>query len=356
MKNPFKFGTIVEKEFFTDRQNELQYICRIMDSENHLALISPRRFGKSSLVLKAVKQTERPYIMINMQSVTSVKDLSNRLLEALLKLYPLKRIKVLMSGFRIVPTISTNPLTDGVEVSFEPSATNTDMILEDVIGLIGKVSTEKKRLILVFDEFQEIKDIEKGLDKKLRAVLQLQGNLNIIFLGSQESMMEEIFDDKKSPFYHFGLIMQLKRIPEAEFLDFLNERFMKITDLSTEISSEILKVTNCHPYYTQQLAFQVWNAVNYRQFESDFVEKSIDQLIEMHDLDFERFWLSLNKTDRGTLIILSKNKNPLTQREQPTSTMFSSLKRLMKNGYIIKTDTYEIEDPFFRRWIVKTTA
>ena len=87
MKNPFKFGTVVEEEFFTDRQEELQYICRVMDSENHLALISPRRFGKSSLVLKAVKQLKRPYIMLNMQSITSTKDLSNRILESVLKLY-----------------------------------------------------------------------------------------------------------------------------------------------------------------------------------------------------------------------------------------------------------------------------
>lgn len=356
MKNPFKFGTIVEKEYFTDRQNELQYICRILDSENHLALISPRRFGKSSLVLKAVKQTERPYIMLNMQSITSVKELGNKILESLLKLYPMKKIKLFMRNFRIIPTFSTNPLTNGVEVSFEPSATNTDMILEDVMDLVGKVSTEKKRIILIFDEFQEIKDIEQGLDKKLRSILQLQTNVNFIFLGSQESMMEEIFNDKKSPFYHFGLIMQLKRISEAEFTDFLNERFSKITDDYEKISSEILQVTRCHPYYTQQLAFQTWDAINYKLFGSNFVDNAIGQLVEMHDLDFERFWLNLNKTDRNTLILISKNRNPLTQRDLPTSTTFSSLKRLVKNGYLIKTDTYEIEDPFFLRWINKTTA
>ena len=305
MKNPFKFGTIVEKEYFTDRQNELQYICRILDSENHLALISPRRFGKSSLVLKAVKQAERPYIMLNMQSITSVKELGNKILESLLKLYPMKKIKLFMRNFRIIPTFSTNPLTNGIEVSFEPSATNTDMILEDVMDLVGKVSTEKKRIILIFDEFQEIKDIEQGLDKKLRSILQLQTNVNFIFLGSQESMMEEIFNDKKSPFYHFGLIMQLKRIPEAEFTDFLNERFSKITDDYEKISSEILQVTRCHPYYTQQLAFQTWDAINYKLFGSNFVDNAIGQLVEMHDLDFERFWLNLNKTDRNTLILYS---------------------------------------------------
>ena len=69
MKNPFKFGTIVEDDFFTDRINELKYIKQKLDSENHLIMISPRRFGKSSLVLKAVKSVNRPYIMLNLQKV-----------------------------------------------------------------------------------------------------------------------------------------------------------------------------------------------------------------------------------------------------------------------------------------------
>ena len=352
MKNPFKFGTVVEEEYFTDRQEELQYICRVMDSENHLALISPRRFGKSSLVLKAAKQLKRPFIMLNIQSITSTKELSNRILESVLKLYPMKNLKVLLRNFRIVPTISTNPMSDSIEVSFNPfSKENNDMILEDVLQLVNEVSTEKKRVVLIFDEFQEIKEIEKGLDKKLRSILQLQNNVNCIFLGSQESMMEEIFNDKKSPFYHFGLIMQLKRIPEDEFFKFLDERFNKITSQSESISHEILQVTHCHPYYTQQLAFQVWDAIQYQKIGNDVVSQAIGQLVQMHDLDFERFWVNFSITDRNTLMQLAQNKNPLTQRELPTSTSFSSLKRLTKNGYVIKTNTYEIEDPFFQRWM-----
>ena len=352
MKNPFKFGTIVEDEFFTDRKEDLQYICRVMDSENHLALISPRRFGKSSLVLKAAKQLKRPFIMLNMQGITSTKDLSNKMLEAILKLYPMKNIKVLLRNFRIIPTISTNPMNDSFEVSFNPSAGNTDMMLEDVVKLANDVSTEKRKVIVIFDEFQEIKEIEKGLDKKLRSILQLQNKVNFIFLGSQESMMDEIFNKKKSPFYHFGLLMQLKRIPENEFFKFLKERFNNITPESEQISHEILKVTHCHPYYTQQLAFQVWDIIQYQKTKGNVVEHAIEQLVQMHDLDFERFWINFKKTDRNILMLLAKGTNPLTQREWPTSTSFSSLKRLTKNGYVIKTDAYEIEDPFFQRWII----
>ena len=60
MENPFKFGVLVDNEFFTDRTNELKQVLMSLNSQNHLILISPRRFGKSSLVAKAVKESGRP--------------------------------------------------------------------------------------------------------------------------------------------------------------------------------------------------------------------------------------------------------------------------------------------------------
>ena len=80
MENPFKFGTIVEEEFFTDRVQEVEYISHFIDSANHLILISPRRFGKSSVVRKAVKQTKRPSISINLHEVVSVSDFAAKVL------------------------------------------------------------------------------------------------------------------------------------------------------------------------------------------------------------------------------------------------------------------------------------
>ena len=76
MENPFKFGTIVEAEYFTDRVKEVAYISQFVKSANHLILISPRRFGKSSVVAKAVNQSGRKSMTVNLQQATSVADLS----------------------------------------------------------------------------------------------------------------------------------------------------------------------------------------------------------------------------------------------------------------------------------------
>lgn len=356
MKNPFKYGTLVDNEFFTDRINELRDIQRMLDSENHLVLISPRRFGKSSLVAKAVKISGRPSVSVNMQNMLSVEDLASKILRELFHLYPMERIKHLMSHFRIIPTVSSNPVTNSIDVSFQP-VVNSFVLLEDAMALLEKVSTESKKLIVVFDEFQEIMGIHKGLDKQLRSIMQEQQHLNYILLGSQESMMTEIFERKKSPFYHFGRLMHLNKIPYDDFRVYVTERLPlkdKDADKYKGIVDGILSYTSLHPYYTQQLGAQVWEMMTYDNIVDDVVDKAIDSIIGSHDLDYERLWLSLNRTDRLIMRSLSEGKNPLKNRQIAASTSFSAIKRLMRAGYVIRLSDYEIEDPFFKTWIAKS--
>lgn len=353
MKNPFKFGTIVEDEFFTDRTNELQYIRRVMDSENHLVLISPRRFGKSSLVVKVAKQMDRPYLFLNLQKVISTQDLAAKLLKEVFKLYTWEKVKHLMSHFHFVPTISANPITNGIDVSFQPTS-DSNVLLEDAMALIEKVSTPERRLMVILDEFQEIMQIAKGLDKQLRAIMQMQKGLNYILLGSQESMMTEIFERKKSPFYHFGTLMHLNKIPYQDFFDYLDERLSPVLpNESKAVSNEILALTNCHPYYTQQLASQVWELACYEQIEEDVVNEAVKRITDNHDLDFERLWVKFNRMDKQMMQTLCQGNNPLQNRQLATSTAYSAIKRLMKMGYIIRNEKYEVEDPFFKRWIIE---
>lgn len=351
--NPFKFGVLVDDVFFTDRVNELKEVQMSLNSANHLILISPRRFGKSSLVAKAVKESGRPCISLNMQNLLSVEDFASKLLRELFRLYPMERIKHLMTHFRIIPTVSTNPLTNSVDVSFQP-VTNSFVLLEDAMALMEKCSTEERKLIVVFDEFQEILNIRKGLDKQLRSIMQEQQHLNYILLGSQESMMTEIFERKKSPFYHFGKLMHLDKIPYENFKEYIAERLpLKERDKLDGIVEEILTFTHLHPYYTQQLSAQVWEMMTYENLVDGVVGEAVSKIVRTHDLDFERLWLNFNRTDRSIMLKLSEGSNPMKNRQMASSTSFSAIKRLMKVGYVIRLNEYEIEDPFFREWIIK---
>lgn len=345
--NPFKFGTIVEGDFFTDRVMETALLKQKLDSENHIVLISPRRFGKSSLVQRVLSQIDRPQVRLDLQYVLSVDDFAAQLLKALFKLYPLEKLRHALSHFRVAPILSTNTVTGAMEVSFQPTA-NTGVLLEDAMALIDKVTSAERRLIVVFDEFQEIVKIKKGFDRQLRSLMQQQRNLNYILLGSQESMMEAIFEKKASPFYHFGQLIRLQKIPYDDFISYITTR---LPGNARNVAEEILQFTSCHPYYTQQLSSQVWEMMSYQNITDGVVQQAIAALIAMHDLDYERMWQNLNRTDRYTIRQLVEHKQPLQNRRQASSTSYSSLMRLVKSGLLVKTTQYELEDPFFYRWI-----
>ena len=352
MENPFKFGTIVEAEYFTDRKEEVAYIKEFMQSANHLVLISPRRFGKSSLVAKAVKESRRKHITVNLQQATSVSDLSAKLLKEFFKVHPLERVRHLITHFRVIPTVSTNPVTGTMDVSFQPVADET-VLVEDVLTLIEKAHSEKNRLIVVFDEFQEIRDIAPKFDRQLRSIMQQQKHINYILLGSQESMMADIFENKKSPFYHFGELMRLGKLPREDFHRYLSERLAPVFGEGHEgIADRILDYTGCHPYYSQQLAANVWQVRALQPQTEDAVAAAVGHIVLSHGLDYERLWMNFNRTNRWILQRLVSGK-PLQSGEYRTSTVYSALKRLQKDGYVIYSNRYEMEDPFFREWILQ---
>ena len=352
MENPFKFGTIVEGDFFTDRVKEVAYIRQFVESPNHLVLISPRRFGKSSVVAKALKESSREHILLNLQNVTSVVDFAEKLLREYFRLHPFERLKHLITHFRIIPIVSTNPLSGEMSVSFQPSGDGTVM-LEDVLTLLENAHAKKKRLIVVLDEFQEIRDISAQLERQLRSIMQAQKNINYILLGSQEGMMADIFENKKSPFYHFGELMRLGKLPRQEFHEYLAERLETVfKGKSDKIADSILDYTGCHPYYSQQLAANAWQVGVLQPENEDAVQSAIDNIVRTHDLDYERLWMTFNRTNRWIMQQLAKGASFQTG-ERRTSTVYSALKKLQKEGYVIYSDYYELEDPFFRQWIMR---
>ena len=229
------------------------------------------------------------------------------------------------------------------------------MLLEDVMELIEKVHSEDDRIIVVFDEFQEILELDSHLDKKLRAIMQTQHHINYILLGSQESMMTDIFERKKSPFYHFGQLMRLGKLPREDFYQYLTDRLEScFAEKSSTLANKILDYTNCHPYYTQQLASNVWQIGILQPEKSDVIISAISQIVTTHGLDYERLWMNFNRTNKWILQRLAFDGH-LQTGEHRTSTIYSALKRLQKEGYVIYSDHYELEDPFFKEWIIKSS-
>ena len=357
--NPFKFGSVVDDPYFTNRVKELQEVKRLLQSQNHLILISPRRYGKTSLLLKAVHALDRPYVFLDIQLVTGVSDFASQLLKRIYRIYPFEHLKQLIKHFSILPALNVNPLTNEVDISFQP-VEKANPLLTDIFNLLENLGKKGKRPIVILDEFQDIFKLAPDLDKQLRAVIQHHNHVNYAFLGSMESMMRDIFEKKKSSFYHFGQLMILDKIPYEDFYNYLMKGFDKKCPQKETLCNKILAFTKQHPYYTQQLAYTLWEDCKNDMHADRLFKLTIEKLIKMHDVDYERLWQTFNQTDKKLMILLStvQNVNILSEKIMrkhnlpAASTMYSSIKRLIKQGYIVKTNAkYELDDPFFTEWI-----
>ncbi|HOS71392.1 MAG TPA: ATP-binding protein [Bacteroidales bacterium] len=358
-ENPFKFGTVVDGIYFTDREEEVSQISSYLKSENHLIIISPRRFGKTSLIRKILSASGRRFIYLDMQLVLTEEDFAAQLLKRIYRIFPVQKLKNYIKSFRIIPTVIMNPVTGDVEISFSPGSRDLTP-LEDVLNLVEKLGKPDDKIIVVLDEFQDVFRINTGLVRMLRSVIQVHKNINYVFMGSSESMIREIFEKKDSPFYRFGILYPLGKIPETKFRLFLEYNFQGIADDPATVSGEILKITGAHPYYTQQLAFMVWELMNRKGLEQGMLaDSAADEIVRSHDNDFELLWNTLNRTDMMVLAGMAESDvSPLSDefRKQfgtgAASTVYSTLQRLVKKGMVIRDDTgYFIDDPFFRRWI-----
>lgn len=349
-ENPFKLSTTVDGSFCCDRVEELPKVRQMISGHNHLVLISPRRYGKMNLVRKAILQTGRPAVFVNVQMAMSSCSLAELLLESFFTIHPWEGFKDAILSFRAKPTMTLTPETNRLEFSFD-APTMGKAALEDALNLLNNKSDPANRLIVVLNEFQEITRLEPGIDKLLRGIMQRHTNVNYVFLGSEESMMTSIFEDIKSPFFHFGALMHLGRISYDDFLEFLQKRLEKIRGKRAfEDAREILELTKCHPFYTQQLAAVFWDLCVRTNKQPD-VQMAADEILANLSTGYFALWSRLNRTNRKILEVLARGVKLQDIRTFPTSTVYSAAARLKKEGMLVRDKEYELEDPFFALWI-----
>ena len=166
-ENPFKFGTVVDGYYFTNREDELVKISSFIKGENHLILISPRRFGKTSLIRKVINESGRRYVYLDMQLVISAEDFASQLLKRIYSIFPMQKLKGYIKSFRLIPAVVINPITGEAEIYFKPGSKNLAP-LEDVLNMVEKLGADGKKIVVVLDEFQDIFRIHTGLDRLLR--------------------------------------------------------------------------------------------------------------------------------------------------------------------------------------------
>ena len=234
MKNPFLFGPLVSGESFYDRAEIERELLRAVGNGTNVLLYGPRRYGKSSLVARAVEKLRaegHPCVYFDMMKVDSMEQFLQAYASAALSLQDratrsLGTLARFFRGIRPKFTVGENG-RPAVELDFSsPPTTST---LEDVLALPESLHRGGKNVVVVFDEFQEIERLSSVLpaERVFRSVIQRQMHVNYVYLGSRTHLIRRMFTDAAKPFYQSALVLRMDKPPRDESVAFLRERFRR---------------------------------------------------------------------------------------------------------------------------------
>ena len=226
-ENPFVFGEIIDEPNFVDRTAELNQLVRDLADGQKVFLLSPRRFGKSSLVALALLKLKKRHIhtvSLTVSSYASYAQFLEKFAEKVLRAAgPWERVKdwVTRFGRNVKPDINYNMTTGEISLSLgKGSGFDPAPIAPEIFALPGELTKNAGfRMAICLDEFQQISEFNSGsVENAIRNQVQKQREVGYVFAGSQPSLMKEMLSAKR-PFHKAGPQMFLDKIPAWDWKD-----------------------------------------------------------------------------------------------------------------------------------------
>lgn len=366
---PFVFGVAASGDNFTDRESETVRLLTNFRSGVNTVLISPRRWGKTSLVRKVCRlaQTdELKIVYLDIFSCRSDADFYDVFASAVLKQTSTKveewmeNIRQFLS--RISPKISlgADPAAD-FSLSLELTPKRED--IDEILQLPEKIAEKKGcRIVVCIDEFQQIGEFKdsKTFQKRLRSVWQLQKHVSYCLFGSKKHLMNELFERKSLPFYKFGDTVYLQKIATADWVGYIRSRFEATgKSIPAELAEEICRMVDNHSSYVQQLAWLVWTRTG-KEATRQELEAAFQDIIDQNTPLFEKQTESLTSFQMNFLraIIDGVHSEFTTQEvmrkyQLGSSANVSIIKRALIKKELIEIDKRKavIPDPIMKVWL-----
>lgn len=366
---PFVFGVPTSGDNFTDRAKETERLVQNFRYGVNTVLISPRRWGKTSLVQKAcsIAQSDKLKIVyLDIFSCRSERDFYDAFASAVLKQTSskieewLENAKQLLSRISPRVTIGADPMTD-FSISLETTPKNND--IDEILQLPEKIALKKGcNIVVCIDEFQQISEFEdsKTFQKRLRTVWQLQKSVSYCLFGSKKHLMNELFEKKSLPFYKFGDAIYLNKIGTEDWIEYIYERFESTNKhISRELAERICNMVDNHSSYVQQLAWLVWVHTDITATEQA-LETAFQDIIDQNTTLFEKQTESLTSYQMSYLRAILDGvhhsfttKEVLQKYQLGSSANVSVIKSSLLKKELIETDNGKviIPDPIMKVWL-----
>ena len=370
MEIPFTYGKIVSDNDFTDRVEETQKLVSCFLSQTNTVIISPRRWGKSSLVNRAIRTVSESndsvlFVRINAFKCESPQDFyalfAKRVIEDISSSADMliNNAKEFLS--RLLPKISITDPANQYSLSFGVDF-KTNPIDEDILDLPQQIALRrKKKVVVCIDEFQQIGEFAdtKQFQKTVRSHWQEQADVAYILYGSKKHMMLNIFGEYGSPFYKFGDLMFLPKISKENWVAYIKDRFTETKkSISDDAAGHLADLVENHSYYVQQLAQYAWLRTD-KVCSEEIVDAAFQGMLDSLNLQFVNLMDSMTEKQRSFLCAVSDGVKNLSSVETlsryrlGTSGNIRIIKGALKKRDLIEETGHqvEIQDPLFKQWI-----
>jgi hypothetical protein len=377
-QNPFRYGDVATGEHFTDRDAELAALQTDIRSGQNVVVLSPRRYGKTSLITEAIARLRREGVLVayvDLLRATTKERFASQLATALYDaLVPsvervLQRAGEFFLRLPIRPKLTINQ--DGTP-SFEFGAAANDGDLDTVVDRLlelpaAAAAQRKRRGVLVLDEFQEVVAIDPHLPARMRSTFQFQVEVAHVYLGSRQHLLRRVFTDANAPLYNSAKVLPLGPIPAEDFAPFIAQRFAasgaQVTD---DAVARLLEITQGHPHDTQKLCYFTWALADAEEQPAtrETVERALEELLVTDTARYAELWDALTLNQRRMLEAVARDDaggSPLAEdfrkryRLGPYASAERALDALVDRGLVerVARDAVAMPDVFLRLWLIR---
>jgi uncharacterized protein len=378
--NPFVYGEVVTATAFTDRDDERARLARDLAEGQKVFLISPRRYGKSSLIRGVMKSLAAERILTVEVTVAAsssyvgfLEAYARALVSAETPVSGLRRwTGELLKGLRPEMRFDAEPAgSPRFSLTFPAvrSARDTARLAAEVFALPARIAAARRqRMAVALDEFQTIASFDGGnVEHALRAAVQEQRSVGYVFAGSEPSLMERMLTPKR-PFYKAGPVVRLGKIDERLFAEFIETRFTRSGIRPQDnLGAAIVELAENVPYDVQRLAHETWDDVRAAGRKAAGLEDlhlTLARLLDQQHTVFEEAWQRLTLAQRAVLraIVLEDGRELLSagvrqrHRLAAASSVQSALAALVREDIVMKDQgRYFVNDSLYREWLARRT-
>jgi len=371
MDNPFRYSGVVTGDLFVNREDEIASLHRAFRSGEHVFLYSPRRYGKTSLILEAFRRLppQEGRVYVDLSRALSLQSFVEMLISSVLHGTESPAERARRWGRAFLSRLQPRLLLDSsgrvqVEIGYGPRLTEPATLAE-ALDLPQRVAEDLGiRLPVAFDEFQAVRDLGgDGLVRAMRAAFQMHRQVSYVFAGSQTGMMEQLFAAERSPFFRMGRPLRLDKVPRGEFVPFLIAGFRNGgMDLPSDLAADLCRLVDDHPYFVQTVAHELWAQARGRSTpiaEADLAE-ALAAVVGWHDAYYRRLWERLTLYQRRCLLALAELGAGASLFAADTVARFDlrsashvqrALAALQREGLAERRNgEYGLADPLFPHW------